>query len=86
MTPKDLAEFFALLSILEPDTITCKLAARLATAGTATDGETDTAVIKELREHAESIEKELATVAGDALEKKTALVSRFIEAVHKPAS
>ena len=56
MTPKDLADFFALLSILEPDTITCKLAARLATAGTATDGETDTAVIKELREHAEAIQ------------------------------
>lgn len=85
MTPKDLAEFFALLSILEPDTITCKLAARLAAAGTATDGETDTAVIKELRDHAEAIASELASVAEGKLEQKTALVARFIEAVH-PAS
>lgn len=86
MTPKDLADFFALLTILEPDTITCKLAARLATAGTATDGETDTAVVKELREHAEAIQKELATVAEGKLEQKAALVARFIEAVGQPAS
>lgn len=85
MTPHQLAEFFALLSILEPDTVTCKLVARLATAGTATSGETDTAVIKELREHAVQIAAELATVNEGKLDRKAALVAKFIEAVH-PAS
>lgn len=81
MTPKDLAEFLALLSILEPDTVTCKLVARLATAGTATDGETDTAVIKELRAHSATIAKELGTVTAKQLESKSALVAKFLKAV-----
>ncbi len=80
MTPKELADFFALLSILEPDTITCKLAARLATAGTATSGETDTQVIKEMREHAAKIAEELATITSDKLDRKANLVAKFLAA------
>lgn len=81
MTPQQLAEFFALLTILEPDTITCKLAARLATAGTATEGGTDTSVLKELREHAAKIADELKTVSESKLDRKSALVAKFLEAV-----
>lgn len=38
MELKDLAEMFAILTILEPDTKICQLTARLATAGSATAG------------------------------------------------
>lgn len=78
MTPPQLAEFFALLSILEPDTVTCRLAARLAAAGTATAGETDTAVLKELREHAARIAEELGSVSEAQLGRKSALVARLL--------
>lgn len=81
MTPHQLAEFFALLSILEPDTVTCRLVVRLAAAGTATAGETDTAVLKELREHAARIAEELTTVSESQLARKAALVARFLAAV-----
>jgi len=80
MTPRQLAEFFALLSILEPDSVTCRLAARLAAAGTATAGETDTAVLKELREHAARIAEELRALSEPQLARKAALVARLLAA------
>lgn len=85
MTPKELAEFFALLTMLEPDTITCQLAARLATAGTATEGETDTAVLKAVRENAEQITKELAEVNAANQDRRAALVAKFLSATSKKA-
>lgn len=81
MSPRELAEFFALLTILEPDTITCQLTARLATAGTATDGETDTQVVAELRKHAAAIAAELAEVDAAKQDRKAALVAKFLSAV-----
>jgi hypothetical protein len=81
MKPQDLASFFALLTLLEPDTITCKLAARLAAAGTATDGETDSAVLMELRQHADQIAKELASVDSASKERRANLVDKFLSAV-----
>lgn len=80
MTTQQVAEFFSLLTILEPDTITCKLAARLASAGTATEEETDIAVIKQLREHADQINKELASVDPGLLDRKKALIAKYISA------
>lgn len=78
MTIQQLAEFFSLLTILEPDTITCQLAARLATAGTATDEETDISVLKEIRTHAAQITKELTSVSQTSLDRKKALIAKYL--------
>ncbi|GGX58325.1 hypothetical protein [Streptomyces noursei] len=78
MTLEELAKFFALLTILEPEADTCVQARRLAVAGTATSEETDTGVVKELRSYAESIKSELDSVSSDKLERKTKLVAKFL--------
>lgn len=83
MTPKELAEFFALLTMLEPDTVTCQLTMRLAAAGTATEGETDTAVLKAVRENADKIAKELAEVNAANQDRRAALVAKFLGAATK---
>lgn len=82
MSPKELAEFFALLTILEPDTIICKLAARLATASTASEGETDHNIILEMRQHSAQIAEELASLSAAKLDRKAALVGKFFDAAH----
>ena len=81
MSPKELAEFLALLTMLEPDSIICKLTIRLAAAGTATEGETDTSVLKDVRANAKAIAAELATVDGANQDRRAALVNKFLGAV-----
>lgn len=78
MEVKDLAEMFAILTILEPDTKICQLTARLATAGSATEGETDTAVIKEIKACLSQLEAELKEVNEKKLEGKQKLLTKIL--------
>ncbi len=59
----------AILTILEPDSKTCQAVIRLAQAGTATEGETDTSILLEIKNSFKSdIEKELEEVNSKKLE------------------
>jgi hypothetical protein len=78
MELKDLAEMFAILTILEPDTKICQLTARLATAGSSTAGETDTAVIKEIKSCLSDLQAELKEVNDKKLEGKQKLLTRIL--------
>ncbi|CAL9418720.1 hypothetical protein [Streptomyces sp. enrichment culture] len=80
MNTQELAKFFALLTILEPHTQTCVQAARLAdAAATADEGdESDTQVVKDLRAHADKIAAELGTVDAAKLERKAAVIAKFL--------
>ncbi|MBE9251055.1 hypothetical protein IQ226_18360 [Dolichospermum sp. LEGE 00240] len=78
MELKNLAEMFAILTILEPDTKICQLTARLAAAGSATEGETDTAVIKEIKGCLSDLQKELNDVNNKKLQAKEKLLTRIL--------
>lgn len=78
MELKDLAEMFAILTILEPDTKICQLTARLATAGSVTAGENDTAVIKEIKSCLSDLQAELKEVNDKKLEGKQKLLTRIL--------
>ncbi|MFI9362694.1 hypothetical protein ACIG5E_16820 [Kitasatospora sp. NPDC053057] len=78
MTTEELAKFYALLTILEPQAQTCVQAARLAEAGTAGEGDTDTTVVKQLKAHADKIAAELASVSPEKLQRKTAAIAKFL--------
>ncbi|MER7001114.1 hypothetical protein [Streptomyces sp. NPDC000410] len=78
MTTEELAKFYALLTILEPQEQTCLQAARLAEVGTAGDGDTDTTVVKQLKTHADKIAAELASVSPEKLQRKTAAIAKFL--------
>jgi hypothetical protein len=67
MELKSLAETFAILTILEPDSKICQLTARLAKAGTTTGEETDTAVIKEIKASLPDLERELKSIKESKL-------------------
>ncbi|MGB8686525.1 MAG: hypothetical protein WCD53_04205 [Microcoleus sp.] len=69
---------FAILTILEPDAKICQLTARLATAGSATEGETDTAVIKEIKGCLSQLEAELKEVNEKKLEGKQKLLTKIL--------
>jgi hypothetical protein len=78
MQLKDLAEFFAVLTILEPDAKICKITAKLATAGTATEGLTDMDVIKEIMASMGDLEKELATISDKKLQLKQKVLAKIL--------
>ncbi len=79
MTLNELAEFFAILTILEPDSEVCKAAARLAQAGTATEGETDTKVLLDLKNYTDKMVAELKEVDEKSLERKQGLVTKILD-------
>ena len=74
----DLANFFAILTILEPDSKIAQYSAKLATAGTATEGETDTAVLRELKKHLPELQKELDTIQTNKLELKQKIITKIL--------
>ena len=78
MQLQELAEMFAILTILEPDAKICQLTARLAQAGSATEGETDFAVIKEIKNSLSDLEAELKEVNDKKLESKQKLLTRIL--------
>ncbi|MGC0327556.1 hypothetical protein RKD23_000546 [Streptomyces sp. SAI-170] len=78
MTTEELAKFYALLTILEPRAELCVQASRLAEVGTAGEGDTDTTVVTQLRNHADRIASELASVSPEKLQKKTATIAKFL--------
>ncbi|MBW5483043.1 hypothetical protein [Streptomyces bambusae] len=80
MTTEELAKFYALLTILEPQTQVCLHSARLAEVGTVGDGntDTDTAVLKQLKTHADKISAELASVKPEKLQRKTEATAKLI--------
>ena len=78
MELKNLAEMFAILTILEPNTKICQLAVRLANAGSATEGETDTQVVKEIKNSLVELEKELKDIQGKKLEAKQRLLTKIL--------
>ncbi|MFB2839564.1 hypothetical protein [Floridanema evergladense] len=75
---KDLAEVFAILTILEPDAKICQLTARLAIAGTATAGETDTTVLKEIKSCLPELEAELKGVSEKKLDLKEKVLVKIL--------
>ena len=78
MELKNLAEMFAILTILEPNTKICQLTVRLANAGSATEGETDTQVVKEIKNSLVELEKELKDIQGKKLEAKQRLLTKIL--------
>lgn len=78
MELQDLASFFAILTILEPDSKICQFTAKLATAGSATEGETDTAVLKEIKNHLPELQKELATIKQNKLALKAKVITKIL--------
>ena len=78
MDLKNLAEMFAILTILEPNSKLCQFTARLATAGSATKSETDTAVNKEIKANIAQNEAELKTINSKKLSSKEALMVRIL--------
>lgn len=78
MEAQELARFYALLAILEPDAVTCEFSARIAEAGTATDIETDTAVTAKFRSDAGKIAAELASVSDERLDRKAATIAKLL--------
>ncbi|MFJ3100488.1 hypothetical protein [Streptomyces sp. NPDC086835] len=80
MNTTRLAEFYALLSMLEPDTETCRLAQRLADAGTTgqAGGDSDTSVLKELRGKADQVARELSSVDAKKIDDKSELIAKML--------
>ncbi|MFM6039534.1 MAG: hypothetical protein ACKPBB_17800 [Sphaerospermopsis kisseleviana] len=78
MELQDLASFFAILTILEPDSKICQFTAKLATAGSATEGETDTAVLKEIKNHLPELQKELETIKQNKLALKEKVITKIL--------
>jgi len=78
MELKNLAEMFAILTILEPNTKICQLTVRLANAGSATEGETDTQVVKEIKNSLAELEKELKDIQGKKFEAKQRLLTKIL--------
>ncbi|MFM5981750.1 MAG: hypothetical protein ACKO9I_14520 [Sphaerospermopsis kisseleviana] len=78
MELQDLASFFAILTILEPDSKICQFTAKLATAGSATEGETDTAVLKEIKNHLPELQKELETIKQNKLALKAKVITKIL--------
>ncbi|MEV4683299.1 hypothetical protein [Streptomyces kurssanovii] len=81
MNTTRLAEFYALLSMLEPDTETCRLAQRLADAGTtkqAAGEDSDTSVLKELRGKADQVARELSSVDAKKIDDKSELIAKML--------
>lgn len=74
----DLANFFAILTILEPDSKICQFTAKLATAGTATEEETDTTVLREMKKHLPELQKELDTLKANKLELTKKVVAKIL--------
>ena len=74
----DLANFLAILTILEPDSKIAQFTARLATAGSATEGETDTSVLREIKQHLPELEKELQGINEKKLELKEKIVTKIL--------
>ncbi|MBG0743728.1 MAG: hypothetical protein IV298_09630 [Cylindrospermopsis raciborskii KL1] len=78
MQLQDLASFFAVLTILEPDSKICQFTAKLATAGSATEGETDTAVLKEIKKHLPELQKELDAIKDNKLALKEKVITKIL--------
>ena len=78
MDIKSLAETFAVLTILEPSSKICQLTARLAIAGTTTEEETDTAVLKEIKASLPELEKELKGIKEAKLKAVEKVVTKIL--------
>jgi hypothetical protein len=78
MELKDLASFFAILTILEPDSKICQFTAKLAEAGSATEGETDSTVLKEIKSHLPELQKELEAIKQNKLTLKEKIISKIL--------
>ncbi|OPH11019.1 hypothetical protein [Cylindrospermopsis raciborskii] len=78
MQLQDLASFFAILTILEPDSKICQFTAKLATAGSATEGETDTTVLKEIKKHLPELQKELDAIKDNKLALKEKVITKIL--------
>ena len=79
MKIEEIAETFALLMILEPETKTCQAIIKLAEAGTSTGGDTDISVLKEIKADKDEIEKELKEIADSHFGRREELVKKFLD-------
>ncbi len=80
MELKSLAETFAVLTILEPSSKICQLTARLANAGTTTEEETDTEVMKVIKASLPELQKELNSIK----ETKLKIVEKVLAKILTP--
>ena len=78
MELKELAKVFAILTILEPDSQICQLTARLANAGTASDDDTDTEVIKEIKKSLPKLEEELHGIKETKLKAMEKILTKIL--------
>jgi hypothetical protein len=78
MELKSLAETFAVLTILEPSSKICQLTARLASAGTTTEEETDAKVIKEIKASLPELEKELKSIKDAKLKVMEKVLAKIL--------
>jgi hypothetical protein len=80
MNTDRLAEFYALLTMLEPDTETCRLAQRLADVGTTglVGESSDTTVLQELRGKADKVARELSSVDSAKIDAKSELIAKML--------
>ena len=78
MELKSLAETFAVLTILEPSSKICQLTARLATAGTTTEDETDTEVMKVIKASLPELQKELNSIKETKLKTVEKVLAKIL--------
>lgn len=81
MELKDLADFFAILTILEPNSKICQYTTRLASAGSVSklkDGDTDFKLLREMKQHLPELEAELKSIQESKLDLKTKVVANLL--------
>ncbi len=74
----DLANFLAILTIVEPNSKIAQYTVKLATADTASEGETDTTVLREIKKHLPELQKELDAIQQKKLELKEKVVTKIL--------
>lgn len=79
MELEQLAQFFAILTVLEPDAEVCKFTAKLAEAGTATAESTDFSVIKEIKNNVSKIKEELDTLDKGKLDRMQGVIAKILD-------
>ncbi|MBD2677313.1 MULTISPECIES: hypothetical protein [Nostoc] len=79
MQLSDLANFLAILTIVDSDSKIAEYTVKLAQADTvANTGDTDTTVLKEIKKHLPELQKELDAVQQNKLELKEKVIKKIL--------
>ncbi|MDZ8108760.1 MAG: hypothetical protein RM338_24480 [Nostoc sp. DedQUE12a] len=79
MQLSDLANFLAILTIVDSDSKIAEYTVKLAQADTVVNtGDTDTTVLKEIKKHLPELQKELDAVQQNKLELKEKVIKKIL--------